>query len=452
MKTLFVSIFHGHIARNILLTDILKYLKESDLRVVVLCPEFKKDYYQTRFGGENIFYEGVSFPEPSTLDRFFRKLYYFFVDTETVRLIQGENYLVHKKYLRYAFNRILTMLLGHSRFLRNIIRYLDKKLVQPQGLGYLFEKYNPDLVFVSSITSDQDSMLLREVSSRKVSTIGMIRSWDNLSVNKGNIRIYPGKLLVHNKYMKSDAISLADFQPKDVEIVGMPHFDYYTNDKRLSVEEISHQIGTDPQKKIILFLMIGLSSGNLDHYIASALEKLIASEPALHNFQLVVRPHPNTEKKVQFSNSTVVNYPTLVEFQSARLTDREFTKEDLDMYASLIAHSEVVVSYQGTSIVDACALNKPIINIAFDEKLGTPYLKSMRHQYEYTHLEPVLSTGGVKVVYSESELKEAVLNYISNPELDRAGRERVVEEQCFKLDGLSSFRVVEEISKAMHLI
>jgi len=450
MKTIFISIFHGHISRNTLLTGILEYLRaEKSLSVVILCPEFKQAYYEKEFGGGNVVFVGVKAFVPTSIDRLFRKVYYFFVDTETVKLIQGENYLLAKQYIKYTFNRVLTIILGNVKPLRELVRFLDRMLVSPQGFDSVFNIYKPDLVFISSITSDQDSMLLRGASKRGVKTLGMVRSWDNFSVNKGNVRIYPDKFLVHNKYLLEDSIKLADFDREDITIVGMPHFDYYVNEARFSRQELFQKIGVSENKKILLFLMIGLSSSNLDGYVVRRIEEWIQNKPEFRDFELVVRPHPNTKKLVNVGAGTVVNYPNVIEFESDRITDREFTKEDLDVYASLIAHSTVVISYQGTALVDSAAFNKPIISIAFDEVPGLPYLQSIIHQYDYTHLQPILAAKGVKIVYNENDLSQAILDYSLHPEHDESGRKIIVEEQCFKLDGMASFRVVEEIKKLL---
>ena len=179
MKTVFLTIFHGHIARNFLLTPVLSLLKSHrDLRVVLLVPAIKKDFYEKKFAGGNIIVEGVPVMVPVKLDLFFRSLYFFCVDTATVRLIQGEQFLVSRRYFRYYTNRFLTKIFGNSRFLRMGIRSLDAALVKPHDFSKLFNKYKPDLVFISSITSDQDSMVLRLNSgnSSKKST----PLWDKL--------------------------------------------------------------------------------------------------------------------------------------------------------------------------------------------------------------------------------------------------------------------------------
>lgn len=450
MKTVFLTIFHGHIARNFLLTPILSLLKElKDTKVVLIVPESKKEYYEKQFGGGNIVLEGVPTLQPTRLDSFMRSLYFFCVDTETVQHIQGEQFLLKKKYLRYWVTRFLTKIGGNSRAVRNLLRWADRTFVKPQGFSELFDKYKPDLVFISSITSDQDSMVLREADRRGVKTLGMVRSWDNFSVNKGNVRIYPEKLLVHNRFLADDAIKLADFPPESIVMVGMPHFDFYVNEQRLSREETFHAVNADPSKRLLFFLMIGLSSSNLDKYVIGKLEELIDRDPEFKNFQLVVRPHPNTGKLIDtVGPKTLINYPKLVEF-NARLTDREFTKEDMDIYAGLIAHSDVVISYQGTGTIDAAALDKPVINLAFEESPDVPYLAGIRHQYDYTHYRPIRATGGVRVVWKEEDMRGAILDYANNPARDAEFRKILVADQCYLLDGKASERVVGEIKKAL---
>ncbi len=450
MKTLFITIFHGHIARNILLTPILALLKNlKDVQVVLLVPDFKKDYYQKSFGGGNIMVEGVPVLSPTSLDKLFRWVYYFFVDNQSVKINQGLVNLLNGRYIRYGFERLLTKIFGNIRLLRKIIRNLDRNLVQPQGFDALFSQYKPDLVFISSITSDQDSMVLREADRRGVRSLAMVRSWDNFSVNKGNVRIYPDKLLVHNRFLADDAVRLADFPQQSIVMVGMPHFDFYVNESRLTREELAEKVGINPAKKFIFFLMIGLSSGDVDKYIIGLLEKFIATDPAFKDFELVVRPHPNTDKLVDTVGAgTLVNYPKLVKFEG-RLSDREFTKEDMDIYASLIYHSAVVVSYQGTGNIDSAALDRPVINIYFDDKPKS-YLESIKHQYDYVHNPPIFATGGIKLAKSEEDLRQAILNYVSDQALDREGRKALVSDQCYILDGKASERVVHEITQALN--
>ena len=60
MKTVFVTSFHPHISRNILSTDALATVQSApDTRVVLVVPDYKKEYFASRFGGEHVIIEGV---------------------------------------------------------------------------------------------------------------------------------------------------------------------------------------------------------------------------------------------------------------------------------------------------------------------------------------------------------------------------------------------------------
>jgi hypothetical protein len=90
--------------------------------------------------------------------------------------------------------------------------------------------------------------------------------------------------------------------------------------------------------------------------------------------------------------------------------------------------------------IDAAAFDKPVINLAFDGYEKLPYIKSVRRLYDLEHYVPVVKSGGVRLAYNEKELIEWINKYLENPSLDRVGRKRMLEEQCYKFDGKSTAR------------
>lgn len=448
MKKIVISIFHGHLARNVLRTDILiRLANNKDLEVVIFAPDYKKNYYSNEFGSSNVFIESVSQIKFSKLDQFFRKLYYYFVDTETVRIIQKEQFLPNKRYFKYFITRIFTLFFSKIYLFRKFVRFLDKFLIQgDRELDLLIEKHKPDLVFATSITSDQDTMLLRLAQKRSIKTVGMVRSWDNISVNKGNVRIFPDKFVVHTEFLKQDLVSYADTNPKIVEVVGMSHFDYYINDQREQREDFLTSVGANPAKKYIYFMPIGLTEEGQDDKMIKDISDIIQSRTELSDFQLLVTLHPNTDKNLKLEVPGVIMIPPrgIISFTDGRLVDREITREAMQFMANLIYHSEMIVNYQGTSTIDAAAFDKPVININFDDT-PRPYLKSVRRFYDFTHYQPIIESGGVRIAHNLDELKNFILLYTKNPQMDSEGRRKMVSEQCFKLDGRASERTVDAL-------
>jgi len=446
MKKILIPIFHGHIARNILRTGVLPKLTE-EAEVILIVPILKKELYIKEFGSERVFVVSAPTIRFSRLERFFRSFYYYFVDTETVKIVQQEQFVLNGKRFRYLWSRIWTNIFGHAKALRQIIRWFDSLLVRDIIFTQIFDRYKPDLVFIPSLTSDDEGLVLRQAKARHILTIGMFRSWDTVTVNKGNLRVFPDKIVVHTEFLKEDAVKYTDYPSEKVEVVGMSHFDYYTAENRIPREEFFRQIGGDLKKKSIYFMPIGLSDMGEDKYMLGLLEGWVRKDPAFRNTQLMLSTHPNATKPIDYATSEtlLIKFPGIINFPGGKPTDREIIKGDMEMMASAIYHSDVVVNYQGTTSIDVSAFDKPVVNIAFDAHEGKPYLKSVRRFYDFTHYQSILKSGGVSLAHSREELKKEILEYLDNPAKDREGRRKIVLEQTFKYDGKASERTARAI-------
>jgi len=54
------------------------------------------------------------------------------------------------------------------------------------------------------------------------------------------------------------------------------------------------------------------------------------------------------------------------------------------------------------------------------------------------------------VARSKEELTEIVNAYLENPDLDSDGRKRVVEQQCYKVDGMSLERMLKYLVEFLY--
>lgn len=450
-KIIFITIFHGHLARNILRTNILNLLAEkTNLKIVIIAPYFKKEYYQKEFGRFNVIIEGLPVLKSDHLDRFFRSFYYYFVDTNTVKVVQQEQFILTHRYLKYGITRFLTLIFGNLPLLRRIVRFFDWQLVSlNKKVESLFELYQPDLLVASQVMDDHDVMFLRSARSRQIRSIGMVRSWDNITVNKGNVRIHPDKYVVQTELLKDELIKYTEADSKNIEVTGMHHFDYYVDEKlRISRVDFAKLIGSDPTKRYIYFMPVGLSDEGQDERMIKSLALFIEQQPELKNYELLVTLHPNTNKNFPENISGVVFIPPrgIVTFCEGRVVDREISMEAMKIMANTIYHSDLVINYQGTSSIDAAAFDKPVINIDFDE-VEKPYLKSIRRYYDFEHYQSIIKSGGVRLAYSLEQLKDLVLLFIKNPCLDKEAREKMVKEQGFYSDGKSCEHTVNIILK-----
>ena len=431
MKTIFITIFHGHIARNLLRTKVVEFLlARPDTNLVLIVPDYKRDYYQKEFGSERVIVEGIPILKPNLDERLIRSFYYYFIDTETVRIIQGEQFWYTGQRFKYLFMRFFTKLFGNSRFLRNLIRYIDGKIL-PTNLGTLFDQYKPSVIFAGSLTSNEDVLFLKEAKRRDIKTVGMIRSWDTITVNKGIPRVYPDKILVHSEILKRDVIDYGDANPETVEVVGLSHFDHYVGPPKMTREEFFRAVGGNPNKRTVFYPLNGVASYDFDAYIVGILEEMVRSNKALQDVQLFVRRHPNEVKNINFCDPkiSITNIPETVDFPHNKLAEREFTPRDIDILAHALRYSDLIINTQSTTTIDAAAFDKPVINIDFDESPDKNFYKSVRRFYHYNHYQPILKSGGVRVVGSKEELENTILDYLANPAKDREGRARLLSEQ-----------------------
>ena len=457
MRIIFMPIFHGHISRNVLMTDIFKILAgRPDLKIVIFTYDFKKDYYQKEFGRNNVIIEGINDDViPMTfLEKIFKFLFACFADSPRAVMVFREIYEEDKKLVPYLARRLTTFIIGNSRFLRNLIRQLYYVAVRPKKVFVdFFDKYKPTALFLPDITFSIDNYLLRVAKEHDLPSITMLRSFDVLTSNKGTIRIKPDKLIVHNQFMKEMAVKYGDMKEKNILVAGMPHFDYYVTDKPSPKEEFFQKMGLDPSKRVILFALTGPRTAGINQDIIKIISKAINSGEIPQDIQLLVRMHPNSNKEeFEREKNAVFHRPEGIYFSQGRLTDMEFTKEWLQELLNTLYYSDITINPQSTMSIDATAFDKPVINLGFDGYERLPYIKSVRRLYDLEHYIPVIKTGGVRIVHSPEELIVWINRYLADSSIDKEGRKRILEEQCYKFDGKSAARTAGCVLDFLRLI
>ena len=71
--------------------------------------------------------------------------------------------------------------------------------------------------------------------------------------------------------------------------------------------------------------------------------------------------------------------------------------------------------------LDASAMDKPIINIAFDWEEQSHY-QSVARYYEFLHYKPILESKGTSLVSSSEELLNSIEAYLENPMIKSSER------------------------------
>ncbi|MCK5230795.1 MAG: hypothetical protein KAR13_11050, partial [Desulfobulbaceae bacterium] len=126
----------------------------------------------------------------------------------------------------------------------------------------------------------------------------------------------------------------------------------------------------------------------------------------------------------------------------------KYATNDLKLLVNLMNHADVVLTGPGTLAMDAVAFDTPVVSIGFDGDRNLPYERSILFRYDFDHYAKVTEIGGSRLVKSFDEMDRAINEYLENPNIDAAKRERLREQQLTPFDGCSGERIVTKIVMA----
>ncbi|MFY9493285.1 MAG: CDP-glycerol glycerophosphotransferase family protein [Minisyncoccia bacterium] len=436
-KTIFITSFFGLIARNILDTDVLKILSlKENLSIVVLAPAEKKESYEERFGGTNVKIEGLNFKKPSRKESFLAALFLNALDTDSRRICRFTEAKQHNRWVGFIFWTLIAKLSRFS-FFRRFLRWLDYRFSDKENFSNLFQKYSPDMVFSTDIFEPHDVIVIREAKKRGIPILGMVRSWDNITTHGLN-RFIPGSLVVNTPSIKNETVKYNDIEPKDIFVSGIPHYDKYIKHRNISKEELFKKLNLDPSKKTVFFAPTPNIFSKDNPVNPVAIKKLLDLD-----VQLILRLYFVGD--VNLGAFKAVPGKIAIDAPSESPDSLRSDLRVNDKLADLLYHSDVVVAFASTLAVDAVVFGKPVVFIGFDGAKNYPYWKSLRRFYDFDHQKSLLNTGGIKLATNPDDFSFYIKDYLANPDLDKEGRQRIVQEKCWKLDGGSGRRLAEYI-------
>ncbi|MBI4992197.1 MAG: CDP-glycerol glycerophosphotransferase family protein [Candidatus Harrisonbacteria bacterium] len=343
---------------------------------------------------------------------------------------------------RYAapLKSLISKTFGRSRRIKTVfVPWAYKKLFFRKELADLFEKYHPDLVFLSGIAAFEDEELLAEAQRRRVKTIGMPTNWDHL--NKYYIPVHADFLLIQNEPMKKEAMEYHGYREDQIVMVGFPQFDFYVIGKEYIKPraEVFKKYGFDPDSKLILFISGSVYALDEQDILRAIYDRAWRGEFG-YPVSVMVRPYPNRADIVKYKH--LEGLPGIAFFWENTSTNFENIIE----FTNILRHADAVISVFSTTAIEAAIFDKPTITIGFDGYSKRPMHQSLARMEKLSHFKHVLDTGSVKVARSFEELFAQLGQYLKSPETDREQRKLLIEKMCYKMDGNSTQRIVEFIN------
>ncbi len=447
-KTIFIALFQGVEAKNILRTNIYKELIKNDWLRIILFVDSKSraDYYRKEFSHPRVMYEVVDRWAPKGLDKIFSILKFFTLKTKTTKLRRRMALEDRGKTLRaytvYCLGVFFNILLS-NKITRKIIRWLDFNLIDNRRYKKYFDKYNPDLVFLSHLFDETEIDILREAKKQKVRSIGFINSWDKLTA-RCSLRLLPDKLVVFNEIVKREALKHTDMKEKDIMVTGLPQYDIYEDRAPISKGEFFEKMNLSLDKKLLVYAPMGKAFSNSDWDIIDLFRKAIKKED-IKGVQLLVRFSPNDfidEDELEKRPDLKYDLPG-TRFSKKRGVNWDMNFQDINHLHDTIFHLDVLVCYTSSMSIDVAVLGKPVINIDFEVKEKKITSKTPTFYYQTTHYSNAIRTGGISRVKNKKELINQINNYLENPKLKKEGRKKLVKEQCWKVDGKAGQRIAD---------
>lgn len=455
MKTLLLPIYNGLRARNFFLTDLYPELLARGIRLVILVPSHKVAYYREVYCSPQVeFVEWDPKPE-HWLGGMLNSFAFNALGTGTVRQKQYAHYVRDHNIFKFLLRRYITILFGGLAWVRKLVRRLDVLVPIDSDLVRLLKTYKPDAVLAPDIILATDRVLLRTAKRLNIKTVGMVRSWDNLTA-KGVIQVMPEWLIAQTHAMKQEAVTLGGMAPERVLVCGVAQFDEYFKPAAHTREQFLDSLKIPHDRRLVLCApFFGEYSQKSGLMLVEALAKAIDDGrlPATTHLLVRYRPEDGTAEGAPtiFNHSHITaTLPYSKTFMMPRgKKDYEFTRADVDLMVNSLRYSDVTLNTISTLTVDAAALDKPVVNIRFDIDPETPPGSRVELYSHFDHYIALEKTGGIKLAHSFDELVTAINTYLKNPAEDSIGRAQIRREQVEFEDSDSGKRSAEAIAKLL---
>lgn len=446
MKTIFITISRGSLIRNFFHTGVITRLLQKGYRIVVLTPHYKDLGLFAGYENKNLFFEPLHTPNIK-FERLIIEFLKGAVFNRTVHFLWRYRLAGTDPRLSLYIPRLI--FLAPLRFIpgfKRLIRWIDYILNPQTEHDYLFNKYKPELVFVTSVNSYSDSGLTKSAKRFGVISVGMPKSWDNLS--KILFNAATDYLLVWSEFMREQAIRYQGYRRDQIFITGVPQCDIYKQKEHIiSREQFCKQFNFDPNKKIVLYGSCGGGIGiNMEADFPEMIQQWINSGK-LSGVQILVRPHIGYKDEAE-KFSRLKNYPDIVidntDTQDSRMSDRwdPSFNHIKHLYNSLY-HANVCINIGSTLTLDATACGTPVINIKFDKDPNVAFRDSVRRLHETDYLIELMKMNTTWIVESLESFLKALQAILEQGETKDT--RPMVDRFMYKNDGLSSERIVDAL-------
>ena len=472
-KRVYIAADHGLAVIYFLQSDVVPTLVRSGVEVVVLTDDGLRDQMLERFGGPGISVEGLRLGAAREYAQYRRDVQWWLTFLRRVGGSNRINTAAMDSYIRQTLTeepprRLALMPLAwltiaalrrSARARQALVRAQER--FNPGLYADLFEAQPPDLVVAGTPGWRMDRYLLREARARGIPTAAGIVGWDNPSSYS-----IPGSRVDHvtcwSEIQKEELVLGSDWRPEQVHVGGIPSYDgYFRKQWLMPRDEYFRMHGLDPTRKLLSYACSFVSfSPNLQNI--EALARLVASSTLRQPCQLLIRLHPNHFWDVDLFVEERERIRRLArEVPHVHVVDPVplggelgyYSGEDMPEKASMLAHSDVFLTVYSTMVVEAAVHDRPIVSACIDAPGGwnrrRKYSLPLSRIGDWPTHDRFRRAGAGRVALTERELRQAIDDYLADPEADRPARRAFLEREITYTDASAGRRTGEYL---LHLL
>jgi CDP-glycerol glycerophosphotransferase (TagB/SpsB family) len=453
---------HGFGARTLLRSGVTKRLIEQGIRITIISPNADESYFQQECREQGVILK-PEFRSTGRIADWFRAYRPYLLDDvmnnvalKTKHISRFENYPISGSLMAF-----INKTFAKIPFFRKLSRIFECIVNKSKVIKKLLKEINPDLLVLPNPFGTKETVFLLHARKLGIPVACQMLSWDNIT-SKGTPLLMPDYFISWGPIMTEEMTDLYHFPKDKIYECGVPHFDvYFQRDKLTPQNIILKEFNLPQDEPYILYAMVAPYSAPNELDVLSWLADQINKGAFTKPCSLIIRPHPQTIRGVYARNTHELERlkalvgPRVALDTPPVLSDQlawDLPKSDMYRLASLLAGSAMCLSAGSTLCLEACILDRPVVNIGFDGWEDLPYEKSARRGLDYTHIVKCLALGGVRVARSFHDLEAHINAYLCNPHLDQRGRALTAAQECGPQDGHAAERVATTLLKLGRMV
>lgn len=320
------------------------------------------------------------------------------------------------KKMRFRAQRVAQHDVGRNLLARSearrVLRGLEKIVPADARILQHLKSLQPDvIVSVTNLIWDApDTDYLKAAAQLGIPSIVVVASWDNLTT-KSTFHVMPDLIMVWNRALAEEAVTLHEAPEEKVCVTGAPIFDYlFDLQPSCEYDAYCKQINIPSDRPFIVYMG---SSASIAGDETAFVRAFAAALEVGNKVTVVVRPHPiNNEIWKGFSASNVVVYPP-----AGALPDTKAAKQE---YFDMLYHSRAVVGINTSAMIEAVIVDKPCVTIIAEE-----YRASQEGSGHFQHL---LRGGFLEIAHSFVEAREIIARLLQDDDPKVERRQEFVRE------------------------